>query len=144
MPTNAIESLAAVGLHVFRTARRGAACGTSSLAEQRRAVAELAIDAVTFHLDGGHVRHHELEIEVKAPGGEDAVVILAESLVARFGPNLRRWRLGKLSTGRAVATLIDERGRAHVLSDDGSLRPSTYDEIVERLSAVTRTDPRAP
>jgi inorganic triphosphatase YgiF len=129
VPADPIETLAAVGLDVIQereTLRRVRAVVPPG---QRRAVAELAIDAVTFRLGGVDVRHYEIEIEVKAPGGEDAVAALADSLLARFGPELRLWRLGKLSTGKAVVSLIEDRESDDLLTDDGTLRPSAYDAI---------------
>jgi inorganic triphosphatase YgiF len=92
-------------------------------------VAELALDTVVFHLDAGDVRHHELEVEVKAPGGDDSAAALAGSLALRFGPSLRLWPYGKLTTGRAVSALIAERGRDDLVTADGTLRRSAYDAI---------------
>ena len=97
-------------------------------------VAELAVDAVIFDLESGDVRHHELEVETKADGAEPVVAELTERLEARFRPNLRRWRVGKLGTGAAVEALLEERDRDELLTADGTLRPSTYDAVISLLA----------
>ncbi len=103
-------------------------------AGEKHHVAELAVDSVVFHLGVEDARHHELEVETKATGGDAAVGALAGSLAMRFAPSLRPWPHGKLTTGSVAAALIAERGRDEVLMPDGSLRPSIYDEIAERLT----------
>jgi len=100
----------------------------------RGPVAELAVDAVTFHLAGSEVRHYEIEVEVKGVGGDAAVAALTESLVIRFWPSLRPWRHGKLATGKAVATLIEQRGRDDMLTEAGALRPTAYDTVAAALA----------
>ena len=128
------DALRSVGLAVVqkrntsRLVRAVVAEGTG------RPVAELAVDSVVFHLVGSEVHHHEIEVEAKAAGGDAAVAALSESLVIRFWPSLRPWRHGKLPTGKAVATLIEERGRGEVLTDEGSLLPSAYDAIADVLA----------
>ena len=125
-----VEALEAVGLVVVqgrKTLRRVRAVLPRS--GPREQVVELAIDAVTYSLDGRAVRHHELELELKADGGEAAAAALAESLLSRFAPSLRPWSLGKTATGAVIAGLIDERGADAVLAADGTVRPWVYDAI---------------
>ena len=95
----------------------------------RARVAELAIDAVVFDLDGRGVRHHELELEVKGETGEAAVATLADGLLARFGPSLRPGTSASSRPAGALARLIEERGPDAVLTADGRVRPSAYDLI---------------
>jgi hypothetical protein len=129
-PVRALDALGLVIVQDRRIARRPRSALPPSGARAR--VAELVVDAVLFDLGGRAVRHHELELEVKAEGGDEAVGRLAESLERRFAPSLRPWHLGKLSTGRALARLIDELGADAVLTADGRVRPSAYDEIERR------------
>jgi hypothetical protein len=129
-PVRALEALGLAVVQDRRIARRVRAALPPSGARAR--VAELAVDAVTFELDGRAVRHHELELEVKAEGGDADTAALARRLERRFAPALRPWHLGKLSTGKALGRLIDELGPEAVLTADGSVRPSAYDEIESR------------
>jgi inorganic triphosphatase YgiF len=129
-PVGALEALGLVVVQDRRIIRRVRAALPPSGARAR--VAELAVDAVTFELDGRAVRHHELELEVKAEGGEAVTASLARHFERRFAPSLRPWHLGKLSTGKALARLIDELGPDAVLTAAGNVRPSAYDEIESR------------
>lgn len=130
-PVEALRSSGFVVVQERETSRAVRAVATQG---SERPVAELDIDTVVFHLGPNDVRHHELEIEVKAPGGGDAVAALADSLVTRFEPSLRLWPHGKLSTGKAIAALIEIRGRDELLTGNGALRPSAYDAIAELLA----------
>jgi inorganic triphosphatase YgiF len=125
-PVRALESLGLAVVQDRTTARRVRAILPRSGGRAR--VAELAIDAVTFDLDGHAVRHHELELEVKGDGGDDAIETLAASLHARF-EGLRPWHLGKLATGGAIARLIAAHGPDAVLTPDGHVRPGAYEAI---------------
>ena len=81
--SDAGKALEAVGLEVAQTrttARR--VRDVLPRAGGRARVAELAVDAVVFDLAGLAVRHHELELEAKAEGGEAVVAELTESLVS--------------------------------------------------------------
>jgi triphosphatase len=100
-------------------------------------VAELAVDSVVFRLAAGEVRHHEVEIEVKAAGGEAALAAVTERLVVRFEPGLRPWPHGKLATGKAVEALGDELRSDDLLTADGMLRPAAYDAIGRFLDRST-------
>lgn len=91
------------------------------------AVAEVAIDAVVYHLHGARVRHHEVEIEAKAPRVETAVRDITAALLERFGPSLRRGLQSKLAIGLAVHELHRQGRLAPLLAADGTLRPAAYD-----------------
>jgi len=95
-------------------------------------LAELAVDAVTYHLEAGAVRHDEVEIEAKASGGAAYLSRAAEALRARFGASLIPWVHGKLETGLAIARLL-AGGEARTLVADGHLTPDAYPRLAEIL-----------
>lgn len=109
-------------------------------------VAELAIDAVAYHLPAGVARLHEVEVEAKgaggaelakgAPGGDPATVQqVTTALRQRFGDELAPWPHGKLATGHAIQTLL-AAGRLDGLRDpDGTLRPAAFQRIAAYLAA---------
>ena len=96
-------------------------------------LAELAIDAVTYRLDAGAVRHHEVEIEAKAPEGAAYLPRALEALRARFGASLLPWLHGKLETGLAIPRLL-AAGAARPLVIGGCLTPDAYPRLAEILS----------
>jgi hypothetical protein len=125
-----VPALEALGLRAFQdrsTARRVRAVLPRS--GPRGRMAELAVDAVVYDLDGLRVRHLEVELEAKSAEGEAALGALALRLLARFVDELRPWHLGKLATGEALRRLIAERGQDAVVTGDGRVRPSVYDVI---------------
>lgn len=101
-------------------------------------IAELAIDEVTYHLkairlDAGAVRHHEVEIEAKAPDGAAYLPRAVEALRARFGASLLPWLHGKLETGLAITRLL-AAGEARPLIIGGHLTPDAYPRLAKILS----------
>jgi hypothetical protein len=128
-PVRALEALGLVIVQDRSTTRRVRAVLPRSGARAR--LAELAIDAVVYDLDGLAVRHFELEIEAKAEEGEAAIGTIADGLLARFGAGLRPWHIGKLATGEALRRLIAAQGRDSVLTPDGRVRPIAYDAIAD-------------
>jgi inorganic triphosphatase YgiF len=128
------EALRSAGLVVVQDRETSRRVRAVVPAGREHAVAELAVDSVVFHLGAVDARHHEVEVEAKAAGGDAAVGELAAALVARFAPSLRPWHYGKLTTGSVVGALIAEHGADEVLTAGGSLRPSTYDAIADRLA----------
>jgi inorganic triphosphatase YgiF len=127
-----VATLRAMGLETLqertthRRLRNAVEAGSARLAE-------LAIDAVTYHLAGGDVRHHEVEIEAKAPAGAAYLPRAAAALSARFGGSLIPWNHGKLELGLAIARLL-AAGDAGPLVADGHLTPGAYTRLAERLS----------
>jgi len=102
-------------------------------------LAELAIDAVTYHLAAGAVGHHEVEIEAKARQGADYLPRAVAALRARFGDSLTPWLRGKLETGLAISRLL-AAGDARALLADGHLTPDAY----ARLAAILSAPPAPP
>jgi hypothetical protein len=102
-------------------------------------LAELAIDAVTYRLDAGAIRHHEVEIESKSPPGAAYLPRAVEALRARFGDSLVPWLHGKLEIGLAIARLL-AAGDARALVAGGHLVPDAY----ARLAALLSDEPAPP
>jgi inorganic triphosphatase YgiF len=90
-----------------------------------RPVAELAVDEVTFRLAAGAVRHHEVEIEAKAPAGADYLPLAVAELRGTFGPAVTPWRHGKLTTGFAIERLLASPESAAMVAE-GHLTPAAY------------------
>ncbi len=102
-------------------------------------LAELAIDAVTYHLSVGDVRHHEVEIEAKSPDGAAYLPRAGAALRERFGDSLAPWLHGKLEIGLAIARLL-AAGDPRAIVTDGHLTPDAY----PRLAAVLSDAPAPP
>ena len=105
----------------------------NALGEGGAVLAELAIDAVTYRLDAGTIRHHEVEIEAKAPEGAAYLPRALEALRARFGAALLPWLHGKLETGLAIPRLL-AAGDAGALVAGGHLTPDAYPRLAALLS----------
>lgn len=97
-------------------------------------VAELAVDEVTYRLGAGAVRHHEVEIEAKGPGGADYLPRAIAELRASFPSALTPWRHGKLATGLAIARLLASAEGAGMVAGD-HLTPAAYPRLAVLLSA---------
>lgn len=105
-------------------------------------LAELAVDAVTYHLAAGDVRHHEVEIEAKSEDGAAYLPHAGDALRRRFGDSLVPWLHGKLEIGLAIASLL-AAGEARTLVIDGHLSPEAYPRLAAVLSAAPApSDPR--
>ena len=105
-----------------------------------RPVAELAVDAVAYHLPGGVARLHEVEVEAKGTGDLTTVGRVAAGLRERFGDELAPWPHGKLVTGQAVEVLL-AAGRLDGLRDpDGTLHPAAYEVVAAHLRTTGRPD----
>ena len=96
-------------------------------------VAELAIDEVTYRIAGGPVRHHEVEIEAKAPEGNQYLARAVEELRARFGPALTPWRHGKLAIGLGIERLLASAAGPALVAG-GHLTPAAYPRLAALLN----------
>jgi hypothetical protein len=99
--------------------------------------AELAVDCVTFHL-ARDVVLYEVEIEAKADDGPAAARYVADDLVARYGPTLRRRPHGKLATGLAAGALLSRGALDGLLASGNLLSPEACDRIEEYLTSRER------
>ena len=93
------------------------------------ALAELAIDRTTYRFDGRALVHNEIEIEVKAPGGERAIAQAMAALRKQYGPALRPWTYGKLATGETIRKRLKRGDLNGTVAPDGALLPAAYDRI---------------
>lgn len=101
---------------------------------ETRPVAELAIDAVTYHFHDKRIRLFEVEVEAKGDGDASTVKQITESLYVEFPVQLRLWPYGKLSTGKAIQELLAD-GKLHdLIGEDDVLRPAAYEHIAQLLA----------
>lgn len=105
-----------------------------ALSAGRTPIAELAIDAVSYRLALGPVRHDEVEIEAKAAAGADYLPRAVEELRGRFDGALTLWRHGKLATGFAIERLLASPESEGLLAG-GRLVPAAYPRLAALLSA---------
>lgn len=105
-----------------------------ALSAGRSPIAELAIDAVSYRLAPGPVRHHEVEIEAKAAEGTAYLPRAVEELRGRFEGALTLWPHGKLATGFAIARLLASPEGGGLLAG-GRLAPAAYPRLAALLSA---------
>jgi inorganic triphosphatase YgiF len=106
-----------------------------ALSAGRSPIAELAIDAVSYRLAPGPVRHHEVEIEAKAAEGTAYLPRAVEELRGRFEGALTLWPHGKLATGFAIARLLASPEGGGLLAGGGRLAPAAYPRLAALLSA---------
>jgi inorganic triphosphatase YgiF len=97
-------------------------------------LAELTLDRVVYHFQSRSLLHHEIEVEFKSTEAYSAALFLAQYLLGLFPTELRKWRYGKLATGRAIEALIDQESFKESLSDD-YLKPASYVLIERYLDA---------
>ena len=96
---------------------------------QGEILAELAIDSVTYHFDGANIMLDEVEVEAKSKNGREALDEVAKNLIVLFGPELQRWKSGKLSTGMKIERLLRD-GRLNGLIQEGRLKQDAYDLLL--------------
>ncbi|HMK35362.1 MAG TPA: CYTH domain-containing protein [Desulfomonilaceae bacterium] len=94
-------------------------------------LAEMALDAVTYHLRDQDLFHDEIEIEAKSPADPAVLKTVVSYLLQRFGPRLRRWNHGKLATGKTLEELIGRYPAAPLLTATGHATPALYDKLEE-------------
>jgi hypothetical protein len=99
------------------------------------AVAEMAVDAVVYHLSGLDVRHYEVEFEARGPGGVDAARRAAALLREEFRPALRPGVGSKLAIGRALERLARGGVLADLVGPGGILYPASYDRLAAETGA---------
>jgi len=90
------------------------------------ALAEMAIDSVVYHFTGQDVRHYEIEIEAKEAAGSTAIKAVMEGLMEIYGPAVRRWNCGKLTTGNAVENMLKKGILEGLIDSKNNLKPVAY------------------
>ena len=96
-------------------------------------VAELAIDAVLYHL-ARDIRHHEVEIELAAGEPPATARQLSASLQAAFPGRLRPWTRAKLTLGMWLRDLLQQGRMEGIIAEDGTLPPDAYEIITSSLN----------
>ena len=104
-------------------------------------VAELAIDAVTYHFGEGRVRLLEVEVEAKGRGEASTVEQITARLRDEFPAQLRPWPYGKLPTGKAIHELLADGQLGGLTGQDGMLRPVAWERIAGLLDRAARSQP---
>ena len=97
-------------------------------------LAEMSLDSVTYYLEGRQVRHYEVEIEAKSEAGIPALSVIVQALLDTCPRDLQTWDHGKLSTGRAVAALLEGEESGSLLNDQHELTPRAYQKVHQLLS----------
>jgi len=125
-----VDVIRALGLDVVqdRETLRQPRSVTRSDDQRGVVVAELAVDAVTYHFDVNVVLMYEIEIEAKSAAGTSAVRAIMDRLVAQFAPSLHPWPYGKLITGDIIQRLL-RQGALDGLLVDNTLSPAALDRI---------------
>ncbi len=90
------------------------------------ALAEMAIDSVVYHFAGQDIRHYEIEIEAKQEAGPAAVRMVIKGLIEMYGPAVRRWNYGKLTTGQAVEEMLSKGILEGLIDSENNLKPVAY------------------
>jgi hypothetical protein len=127
----------AIGLHVVqdrhtRRQPRDVLPPLASSPEDR--IAELAVDAVRYHLDDSRVRIFEVEVEAKGGGDAIGVARVLLALDQRFPGRLRAWPHSKLATGFALRDLLARGELTSHLGPDGVLGDTGVDVVDAILS----------
>ncbi len=128
-----MEAMARSGLVVIqrRNTRRAVSAVISGMAGAVQA--ELAVDSVTYYFSQVEIHHYEVEIETKGPEGSKAAEAIAEYLLSRYSPELKRWGHDKLAAGLAIGELLTGGSLEGLLDLNNSLKSAAYDRIDEYL-----------
>jgi inorganic triphosphatase YgiF len=129
-----LEFFRDVGLRVIQKRQIARTVRHIRSTKKDRVLAELALDRVIYHFESRALLHHEIEIESKAKEAHSAIQSLAQYLLGLFPDELRKWRYGKLATGRAIEALVGEKSFEEALSND-YLKPASYVLIERYLNA---------
>ena len=89
-------------------------------------LAEMAVDSVVYHFTGQDIRHYEVEIEAKEEAGPAAIRMVIEGLIEMYGPAVRRWNCGKLTTGNAVEEMLSKGILEGLIDSKNNLKPVAY------------------
>jgi inorganic triphosphatase YgiF len=108
------------------------------------ALAEMAIDSVVYHFTGQDIRHYEVEIEAKEEANPEAIKAMIEGLIEIFGPAVRRWNCGKLTTGNAVENMLSKGILEGLIDSKNNLKPVAYKLIAYYIRRGSRSVIRDP
>jgi len=103
------------------------------------ALAEMAIDSVVYHFTGQDIRHYEVEIEAKEEAGPTAIRMVIQGLIEMYGPAVRRWNCGKLTTGEAVEEMLSKGILEGLIDSKSNLKPVAYKLIAYYMRRDSRS-----
>jgi hypothetical protein len=140
-PDHPLNVMASLGLQVIQdreTCRqiRNIVCMTD---EGCSTLAEMAIDSVVYHFTGQDIRHYEVEIEAKEEAGPTAIETVIEGLIEIYGPAVRRWNRGKLTTGNAVEEMLGKGILKGLIDSKNNLKPVAYKLIAYYMRRDSRS-----
>ena len=132
--TTPLEAIAAAGLKPLHEREVCRAVRLAALpTDPDHAVAEMALDAVTFRVGGRDLLHYEIEIEGLGADPAGPVGVAVEELRRRFGAALRPWLWDKLRLGIALEELESMGRLSRLVAASGQLLDAGYDAVEERL-----------
>lgn len=135
-PSDPRAALRQVGLQVIQDRETHRQIRNIVATHRDELLAELAIDALTYHFASGPVRCYEVEIEEKQGQQSALLQQLVEALMRQNASSLRRWPHGKLATGLALEQLLRVEARRKLVDARDQLKPEACELLAERLKAV--------
>ena len=103
---------------------------------QRRVLAELALDTVCYHLAGVTVLQAEIELEAKAADGLDTIRQLTEYLLQQYSHDLQSWPISKLSTGILIEQLQQETDIRRFINKQHYLLPEIFSLLRKKINGI--------
>jgi len=123
------ESMKAIGLHVIQDRKtKREVRNISSKSKPTLALAELAIDQVTYHIGTHKASIIEVEVEEKAKKSSSVVRDVTKALLHAYQPALQKWPHGKFVTGLAIQRLLETESANNLLDHD-RLLPEAFNRI---------------
>jgi len=123
------QSMKAIGLRVIQDRKtKREVRNISSKSKPTLALAELAIDQVTYHIGTHEISIFEVEVEEKAKRSSFVVRDVTKALLHAYQPALKKWSHGKFVTGLAIQRLLETEPADNLLDHD-RLLPEAFDRI---------------
>ncbi len=99
-------------------------------------LAEFAIDAVSYNINGQEIKLNEIEIEAKTNNGVTAIKEVIEYLKTNYGYAVKEWAHSKLSTGKAIEKLFNNQVIEGGLDTNNNLTSFAYKQIEDYLRSI--------
>ncbi len=130
-PVDPVDAVRALGLEVVQDRKtvRVIRNVTVKSGEKGPALAEMALDTVTYSFPEGPLVHREVEVEALGREGISAMEAVTAGLVRRFAGKLRPWNRGKIVTGKTIRGMAVSGELAGLIRDGGELLPAAYDLV---------------
>jgi inorganic triphosphatase YgiF len=94
-----------------------------------KTMAELAIDSMIFFIDEARIYSYEIEVELRNADDLNLLPALNQIFVELFPAEMQRWEFSKLSTGRKMQQLWNERRLQPTLDEKNQLTRESYELI---------------